>query len=107
MLTQLIAILMAVTMHSAQMQVEFDATYDRYSDAVQECNVLQARYDELEMENESLRAELSTVESVECGTCGAHVTEWWYLAPYNPDGTIDVYGEPVAVCKYCYEGALD
>ena len=31
---------------------------------------------------------------VECGTCGAHVSSWWYV-------TSDV-GEPIQVCEWCY-----
>ena len=77
MIAQLIAMLLAVSMHSVQIQVDMNATADLYA-----------------------------VETVECGVCGAHVAEWWYLAPYNPDGTIDIYGEPVEVCRYCYEQAL-
>lgn len=32
---------------------------------------------------------------IECGTCGSHVTSWWYV-------TSDVTGEPIEVCEWCY-----
>lgn len=35
------------------------------------------------------------VQYVECGTCGAHVSEWWY--------TQGADGSPVEVCEYCYQ----
>lgn len=41
----------------------------------------------------------STAENptaIECGSCGAHVYEYWYVENIN-DGT------PVEVCRYCYE----
>lgn len=31
---------------------------------------------------------------IECGVCGAHVFEWWYVTGSD--------GEPVEVCEYCY-----
>ena len=31
----------------------------------------------------------------ECGMCGAHVSEWWYVRGYD--------GSPVEVCHDCYE----
>ena len=31
---------------------------------------------------------------IECGMCGAHVLEWWYVTGSD--------GEPVEVCEYCY-----
>ena len=34
--------------------------------------------------------------AIECGSCGAHVYEYWYVGNIN-DGT------PVEVCRYCYE----
>lgn len=34
--------------------------------------------------------------AIECGSCGAHVYEYWYVENIN-DGT------PVEVCRYCYE----
>ena len=46
-------------------------------------------------------------EYAECGACGAHVVNWWYAAPYNPDGTINESGEPVPVCAYCYQAILE
>lgn len=33
---------------------------------------------------------------IECGMCGAHVSEWWYV---RSDST----GEPIEVCEHCYE----
>lgn len=37
--------------------------------------------------------------TIECGSCGAHVHEWW---------TIDnIYtGKPVEVCEVCYQAAI-
>lgn len=35
------------------------------------------------------------VQYAECGTCGAHVSEWWYVQ--GADGT------PCEVCEYCYQ----
>lgn len=32
---------------------------------------------------------------VDCGMCGAHVSEWWYVQ--GADGT------PCEVCEYCYQ----
>lgn len=31
---------------------------------------------------------------IECGMCGAHVLEWWYVTGSD--------GELVEVCEYCY-----
>lgn len=31
---------------------------------------------------------------MDCGTCGAHVSEWWYVQ--GADGT------PCEVCEHCY-----
>ena len=45
----------------------------------------------------------STAENhaaIECGSCGAHVYEYWYWENMN-DGT------PVEVCRYCYENCID
>lgn len=36
---------------------------------------------------------------VECGMCGAHVLEWWYITGSD--------GEPVEVCEYCYLESRD
>lgn len=38
--------------------------------------------------------------AVECGSCGAHVYEYWYVENIN-DGT------PVEVCRYCYENYME
>ena len=38
--------------------------------------------------------------AIECGSCGAHVYEYWYVENIN-DGT------PVEVCRYCYENYVD
>lgn len=35
------------------------------------------------------------VQYVDCGTCGAHVSEWWYVQ--------DADGSPCEVCEYCYQ----
>lgn len=39
------------------------------------------------------------VQYAECGTCGAHVSEWWYVQ--GADGT------PCEVCEHCYLMCLD
>ena len=36
-----------------------------------------------------------STQYIECGTCGAHVSEWWYVQ--GADGT------PCEVCEYCYQ----
>lgn len=38
--------------------------------------------------------------AIECGSCGAHVYEYWYVENIN-DGT------PVEVCRYCYENYME
>lgn len=38
--------------------------------------------------------------AIECGSCGAHVYEYWYVENIN-DGT------PVEVCRYCYENCIE
>ena len=38
--------------------------------------------------------------AIECGSCGAHVYEYWYWGNIN-DGT------PVEVCRYCYENCIE
>lgn len=38
--------------------------------------------------------------AIECGSCGAHVYEYWYWENIN-DGT------PVKICRYCYENCID
>lgn len=38
--------------------------------------------------------------AIECGSCGAHVYEYWYWENIN-DGT------PVKVCRYCYENCIE
>lgn len=35
------------------------------------------------------------VQYVDCGTCGAHVSEWWYVQGAD--------GSPCEVCEYCYQ----
>lgn len=45
----------------------------------------------------------STAENsaaIECGSCGAHVYEYWYWENIN-DGT------PVKICRYCYENCME
>lgn len=37
--------------------------------------------------------------AIECGSCGAHVYEYWYWENIN-DGT------PVKICRYCYENCI-
>lgn len=38
--------------------------------------------------------------AIECGSCGAHVYEYWYWENMN-DGT------PVKICRYCYENCIE
>ena len=38
--------------------------------------------------------------AIECGSCGAHVYEYWYWENIN-DGT------PVKICRYCYEHCIE
>lgn len=38
--------------------------------------------------------------SIECGSCGAHVMEWWTVENIND-------GEPVEVCKFCYSNYME
>jgi hypothetical protein len=37
----------------------------------------------------------SRTQYVECGMCGAHVSEWWYVQDDNH--------KPIEVCEHCYE----
>lgn len=36
---------------------------------------------------------------VDCGMCGAHVSEWWYVQGAD--------GSPCEVCEHCYLMCLD
>ena len=38
--------------------------------------------------------------TIECGSCGAHVREWWTIDNIHT-------GEPVEVCEVCYQAAID
>lgn len=38
--------------------------------------------------------------AIECGSCGAHVYEYWYVENINN-------GTPVEVCRYCYENYME
>lgn len=38
--------------------------------------------------------------AIECGSCGAHVCEYWYVENIND-------GKPVEVCRYCYENYME
>lgn len=38
---------------------------------------------------------------VECGMCGAHVHDWWYIHKDNADES-----PLVPVCQFCYQDAL-
>lgn len=42
---------------------------------------------------------IQQIERVECGTCGAQVTNWWYVR--NMEDT-----DFVEVCSFCYDMAL-
>ena len=35
-------------------------------------------------------------ETAECGACGAHIEEWYYVQSQSS-------GEPIEVCRDCYE----
>ena len=37
----------------------------------------------------------SCTQYAECGMCGAHVSEWWYVQGAS--------GSPIEVCHDCYE----
>lgn len=37
---------------------------------------------------------------VTCGSCGAHVHDWWYVENIND-------GEPVEVCEFCYNNYIE
>lgn len=50
-------------------------------------------------ENTSAVAE-NQPTAIECGSCGAHVYEYWYWENIN-DGT------PVKICRYCYENCIE
>lgn len=71
------------------------------ADKADQLTTMQERITELEADNAELRAELRelNIETVECGMCGAHVHEWYYLHDSN--------NYPVEVCKYCYQQALE
>lgn len=38
--------------------------------------------------------------AIECGSCGAHVYEYWYVENINN-------GTPVEVCRYCYDNYME
>lgn len=38
--------------------------------------------------------------AIECGSCGAHVCEYWYVENINDS-------KPVEVCRYCYENYME
>lgn len=50
-------------------------------------------------ENKSAAA-AEDLPAIECGSCGAHVYEYWYWENIN-DGT------PVKICRYCYENCIE
>lgn len=37
----------------------------------------------------------TTTQYIDCGMCGAHVSEWWYVQGAD--------GSPCEVCEYCYQ----
>lgn len=39
-------------------------------------------------------------EYVECGSCGAHVHDWWYVENIND-------GKSVEVCEFCYHNYME
>lgn len=40
-----------------------------------------------------------TNTAIECGSCGAHTHNYWYLDNIHS-------GEPVKVCEICYQSAI-
>lgn len=50
-------------------------------------------------ENRYASAAENQPTAIECGSCGAHVYEYWYVENIN-DGT------PVKICRYCYENCI-
>lgn len=38
--------------------------------------------------------------AIECGSCGAHVYEWWYVENIND-------GKSVGVCELCYSNYVE
>lgn len=38
--------------------------------------------------------------AIECGSCGAHVYEWWYVENIND-------GKSVEVCELCYSNYVE
>lgn len=51
-------------------------------------------------ENQHASAAENQPTAIECGSCGAHVYEYWYWENMN-DGT------PVKICRYCYENCIE
>ena len=51
-------------------------------------------------ENQNASAAENQPTAIECGSCGAHVYEYWYWENMN-DGT------PVKICRYCYENCIE
>ena len=43
--------------------------------------------------------EEASTETIECGACGAHVDNWWYVTNYEKGF--------IPVCEFCYEHALE
>lgn len=39
-------------------------------------------------------------ETIECGACGAHVTDWWYVRDMQNT-------EFVEVCSFCYDAVIN
>lgn len=52
-----------------------------------------------QIEPDGLHNHTKGVYYVECGMCGAHVIQWWYITGSD--------GELVEVCEYCYLESRD
>ena len=46
--------------------------------------------------SKQVEEQATAVEYVDCGMCGAHVNQWWYVQ--SDDGQ-----DLVEVCGYCYQ----
>lgn len=57
-----------------------------------------AENDSAVTENLSLIADHTS--AIYCGSCGAHVHNWWYVENINN-------GEPVEVCGFCYNNYIE
>lgn len=91
MLVKLVCIMVSLA-------IQFCTTVPQLEAEVDDAN---ARMESMSVEMEQLREELdlARMEASEqyetCGTCGAHVKEWWWIHGAEL--------ELVPVCRYCYQ----